>query len=84
MNMIPTPAMQSELAYMHYRYPDGKLVPRDHLHRKALVLDTEIDKEVQNFFNSGGAGMFANPLEYCRMKTQTRLPYGSRKQAAAR
>jgi CubicO group peptidase (beta-lactamase class C family) len=63
-NMFPTKSMKDNLAYMHFRYPDGKLVPRDHLHRHALVVSTPED--IKDTFNSGGAGMFARPREYAR------------------
>ncbi|KAH8646179.1 beta-lactamase [Xylariales sp. PMI_506] len=65
LNMFPTPSMKKNLAYMHYRRPDGVLVPRDHLHRHALVISTE--EEIASCFNSGGAGVFAKPQEYARV-----------------
>ncbi|KAJ0165676.1 Acyltransferase LovD [Colletotrichum tanaceti] len=64
-NMIPTPWMKAQLAYMHHRRPDGKLVTRDHLLHRPLMVQSE--EEVRGCFNSGGAGLFAKPQEYCRI-----------------
>ncbi len=65
MSMIPTPEMKAKLAYMHVREKDGTLRSRDHLLRTPLVIDPNNKEEVASLFNSGGAGMFANPHEYC-------------------
>lgn len=62
MSMFPTEEMKSKLAYMNHREHDGTLRPRDHLMRAPLVLSGE---EVTGCFNSGGAGMFAKPQDYC-------------------
>ena len=64
MSMIPTEEMKSKLAYMNHREYDGTMRPRDHLMRAPLVLSSN---EEAGYFNSGGAGMFANPQEYCSM-----------------
>jgi len=56
--------MKAHLAYMHQRAPDGTLSGRDHLLRLPLTLQTEEEK--RRCFNSGGAGCFAKPQEYCR------------------
>jgi CubicO group peptidase (beta-lactamase class C family) len=64
MNMIPTEPMKNKLAYMHFKGPDGKLEPRDHLLRRPLVISSP--QETAGCFNSGGAGMFAKPGEYAR------------------
>lgn len=63
--MIPSHDMRQRLAYMNHRNPDGTLSPRDHLLRAPLVVDLENDTEVARVFNSGGAGIFAKPQEYC-------------------
>ena len=63
MSMFPTKDMKSRLAYMHVRESDGTLRTRDHLYRQPLVCETEAD--ISRCFNSGGAGMFAKPQEYC-------------------
>ena len=68
MSMIPSPEMRTKLAYMHAREKSGALRPRDHLLRLPLVVDATDKAEVAAVFNSGGAGMFANPQEYCSMK----------------
>lgn len=65
MSMIPSQDMRSRIAYMHQRDADGTLRPRDHLQRLPLVVDPDNSAEVARVFNSGGAGMFARPQEYC-------------------
>ncbi|CAI0642421.1 unnamed protein product [Colletotrichum noveboracense] len=66
-NMIPTPSMKAQLAYMHYKNPEGKITVRDHpLHRSLIAQSPE---EIANTFNSGGAGLFAKPSEYARILT---------------
>lgn len=65
MSMIPTPEMRAKLAYMHAREKDGTLRPRDHLLRSPLVVNPNDSAAVKAVFNSGGAGMFAKPQEYC-------------------
>ncbi|OHE90712.1 beta-lactamase [Colletotrichum orchidophilum] len=64
-NMIPTPSMKAQLAYLHYKRPDGKVVPRDHLLHRPLIVQSE--EEIRGCFNSGGAGIFAKPQEYTRI-----------------
>jgi CubicO group peptidase (beta-lactamase class C family) len=65
MSMIPSREMREKLAYMHSRDADGTLQPRDHLLRLPLVVDPDNESETSRVFNSGGAGMFAKPQEYC-------------------
>ncbi|KAI1857465.1 hypothetical protein JX265_011200 [Neoarthrinium moseri] len=67
MSMIPTKEMRSKLAYMHARDKDGKLRPRDHLLRMPLIVDPDDATQTSKVFNSGGAGMFAKPQEYCKI-----------------
>ena len=62
--MFPDKAMRSKLAYMHQREQDGTVRVRDHLQRLPLVIDPDNKDEVASIFNSGGAGMFAQPQEY--------------------
>jgi CubicO group peptidase (beta-lactamase class C family) len=69
MSMIPTEEMRSRLAYMNHRDHDGTLRPQDHLLRAPLVVDLGNQAEVKRVFNSGGAGMFAKPQEYCSTLT---------------
>ncbi|KAI3604715.1 beta-lactamase family protein [Moniliophthora roreri] len=64
-NMFPTESMKRNLVYMNFRGVDGKLVPEDHLLRKSLVAQTK--EEIASTFNSGGAGCFAKPQEYCQI-----------------
>lgn len=66
-NMFPTEEMKKNLAYMHLRVADGKLVrrPDGHLNQRPLqVLSEEEKKEV---LNAGGAGCFARPNQYCQI-----------------
>lgn len=65
-SMIPTQEMRSKIAYMHAREKDGTLRPRDHLQRIPLVINPNDKAQVASVFNSGGAGMYAKPQEYCR------------------
>lgn len=65
MSMLPNHGMRRKLAYMNSRSPDGSLRARDHLLRAPLVVDLDNEAEVTRVFNSGGAGMFAKPQEYC-------------------
>ncbi|KAI9368720.1 beta-lactamase/transpeptidase-like protein [Aspergillus egyptiacus] len=67
MSMIPTRDMRRRLAYMNFRTPEGTLRPRDHLLRAPLVVDPDDEAEVARVFNSGGAGMFAKPQDYCKV-----------------
>lgn len=65
MSMFPNKDMRNRLAYMHTRDPDGTIRPRDHLLRIPLVINPDNEFETRLVFNSGGAGMFAKPQEYC-------------------
>ncbi|KAL2841674.1 beta-lactamase/transpeptidase-like protein [Aspergillus pseudoustus] len=67
MSMIPNKDMRSRLAYMNFRDSEGKLRGRDHLLRLPLVVDPDNEDEVKRVFNSGGAGMFATPGDYCKV-----------------
>lgn len=64
LTMFPTEQMKKHLVYMHQRGTDGKLSRRDHLQRRNLTATTA--EQQKAIFNSGGAGMFAKPQEYCR------------------
>lgn len=63
-SMFPTESMKARLAHMHFRNADGSLSPYVHIHRRPLIVSTEAEKEA--CLNSGGAGCFASPREYCR------------------
>ncbi|KAJ6109266.1 hypothetical protein N7486_001500 [Penicillium sp. IBT 16267x] len=67
MSMIPSHDMRRRLAYMNSRSSGGTLRARDHLLRAPLVVDPDNKAEVARVFNSGGAGMFAKPQEYCKV-----------------
>ncbi|CAG1960200.1 unnamed protein product [Fusarium graminearum] len=69
MSMLPDKEMRSKLAYMHQRDQDGKLRIRDHLQRLPLVIDPDNKAEAASVFNSGGAGMFAQPQQYGKILT---------------
>lgn len=69
-SMIPTPMMKDKLAYMHQRDSTGRIHPRDHLLRRPLIVDDEID--VKSLFGSGGAGCFSTPQDYCRVFLSSR------------
>lgn len=71
--MIPTKSMKSKLAYMNQRNPNGSLMSRDHLLRRPLVVESA--EEISSCFNSGGAGCFAKPRDYCREPLSTLRRY---------
>ncbi|ETI26882.1 hypothetical protein G647_09981 [Cladophialophora carrionii CBS 160.54] len=64
-SMFPNAQMKARLAYMNARTPDGQLQPRDHLLHRPLVVESEQD--IATCVNSGGAGAFALPREYCQI-----------------
>ncbi|KAK0903028.1 hypothetical protein LTS16_010915 [Friedmanniomyces endolithicus] len=64
-SMFPTASMKANLAYMNGRGPDGVLFPRDHLLHRPLVVSDQADMD--RCCNSGGAGCFAKPQEYCQI-----------------
>lgn len=63
-NMYPTPEMRKSFAYMQQTDANGSTMTRDHLYRRPLKAETDAEKKA--IFNSGGAGCFARPVEYCR------------------
>lgn len=65
MSMIPSLDMRRRLAYMNAKNSDGTLRARDHPLRAPLVVDPDNEAEVARILNSGGAGLFAKPQEYC-------------------
>jgi len=62
---FPNKEMRDNIMTMMQRYPDGHAEERDHVYRRALLAETE--EEQKNIFNSGGAGCFAKPSEYCQV-----------------
>ncbi|KAF1344882.1 beta-lactamase family protein [Delphinella strobiligena] len=64
-SFFPTKTMKSRLVHMHQRATDGTLTHRDHLLRQPLVIESDAD--IRRTFNSGGAGCFAKPQDYCRV-----------------
>ncbi|PLB36235.1 serine hydrolase domain-containing protein [Aspergillus candidus] len=67
MSMIPSLDMRRRLAYMNAKNSDGTLRARDHPLRAPLVVDPDNEAEVAPILNSGGAGLFAKPQEYCKV-----------------
>ena len=65
-NMLPTPEMKKELAYMHQKWPgQTESEERDHMLREPIIAETDQDKD--RLFQSGGAGCFAKPAEYVQV-----------------
>jgi len=64
-SFFPTPHMRSNIATMLQRAPSGTTSVRDHAYRRALL--AESGHERKHIFNSGGAGCFAKPIEYCQI-----------------
>lgn len=62
-SMFPDEDMKNRLAYMHQK-ENGKIRGRDHVLRRPLMA---IEKDRADIYNSGGAGCFARPLEYCEI-----------------
>lgn len=65
MSMIPSQDMRSRLVHMHARAKDGTLKARNHLLQAPLAIDPNDEVQTRTIFNSGGAGMFAKPQEFC-------------------
>lgn len=63
-SMFPTAEMLKNLAYFHFKHHDGTVTEQDHTLRRSLMARTP--EERARIFNSGGAGIFARPVEYCR------------------
>lgn len=70
-SMFPTDEMLKNLVYMHYKAPDGTVTEQDHLLRRSLQAKTP--EERARIFNSGGAGCFAKPVEYCSTYTRASI-----------
>lgn len=65
-NMLPTPEMKKNLAYMHQRWPGSSgSEERDHIYREPIIAESDEDKK--KIFHSGGAGAFAKPTEYVQV-----------------
>ncbi|KAK7519094.1 beta-lactamase/transpeptidase-like protein [Phyllosticta citriasiana] len=64
-SLFPTEEMEKNLAIMHQKYPDGSIVQQNHPMRRSLTARTP--EERADIFNSGGAGCFAKPVEYCQI-----------------
>ncbi|TID13495.1 Transcription initiation factor TFIID subunit 6 [Venturia nashicola] len=64
-SFFPSQHMRDNITTMLQRAPSGETTERDHLYRRALLASTEHEKK--HIFNSGGAGAFAKPAEYCQI-----------------
>ncbi|KKY19967.1 putative beta-lactamase family protein [Diplodia seriata] len=64
-SMFPTDDMLKRLVYLHQKHPDGSVTEQDHLLRRGLMAKTP--EERARIVNSGGAGCFAKPVEYCQI-----------------
>lgn len=64
-SMFPTEEMMKNLVYLHYKAPDGTVTEGDHGLRRSLQAKTP--EERARIINSGGAGCFAKPVEYCQI-----------------
>ncbi|BDD62295.1 hypothetical protein MPDQ_006718 [Monascus purpureus] len=64
-SMFPNASMKANLAFMNQRDASGQLSRRDHLLRRPLLVESA--EEIRGCFNSGGAGCFAKPQEYCQI-----------------
>ncbi|KAF2738435.1 beta-lactamase/transpeptidase-like protein [Polyplosphaeria fusca] len=62
--MFPDKEQQKNLAYMHQRSPEGVMIERDQLARRALNATKESSKTI---FHSGGAGLWSKPTEYVKI-----------------
>ncbi|KAH8694311.1 beta-lactamase/transpeptidase-like protein [Talaromyces proteolyticus] len=64
---FPTTAMKEKLVYLHDRLSDGKVDIRQdgHLYRRPLVAQGKED--MKDIVNSGGAGLFSNPEDFCEI-----------------
>ncbi|KAF5598144.1 beta-lactamase transpeptidase [Fusarium pseudoanthophilum] len=64
---FPTKEMKENLAFIHRRRLDGsvRLYEHGHLFRKPLMASADTSRET--ILNSGGAGLFSNPVEYCKI-----------------
>ncbi|GIK00368.1 hypothetical protein Aspvir_004391 [Aspergillus viridinutans] len=62
-SMFAPASMKEKLIHMNQRDPQGHISGREHLFRRPLTVQTSED--IKTCFNSGGAGCFAKPQEYC-------------------
>ena len=63
-SMFPNQHMRENLVALNWRDVNGKVTEGDHLLRRSIFLADEPDVQ-KRVFNSGGAGCFAKPREYC-------------------
>lgn len=70
-SLFPTEAMKNKFAFMHQKQSDGTYIGQEPLLRAPLIAKTQHDKK--HVVNSGGAGAFTTPEEYCREFSLTSL-----------
>ncbi|KAL8690009.1 MAG: hypothetical protein Q9218_004442, partial [Villophora microphyllina] len=63
-SFFPSAEMKKNLAHMHQKDANGKIMERDHLLRRPLIVDGD---DIAKTYNSAGAGCFARPAEYCEI-----------------
>ncbi|KAI9659751.1 MAG: hypothetical protein M1831_003649 [Alyxoria varia] len=68
LSCFPTKSMRENLVSMSQREKDGSARDSDHLQRRPIFLADEQDVS-KKIFNSGGAGLFGKPVEYCQILT---------------
>lgn len=66
---FPTQEAKENLAYVHTRHTDGSLGLFEHGHPFRAPLVASTPEEVKATINSGGAGLFSNPREFCKILT---------------
>lgn len=64
MAFLPTQHMRENLVHAQQILPDGSVCEIDHPSRRAIFMADEPDAK-EKIFQSGGAGLFAKPHEYC-------------------
>lgn len=62
--MFPGEEMMKHLVHLHAKHPNDTVTEQDHVLRRSLMAKTP--EERARIMNSGGAGCFAKPVEYCR------------------
>ena len=66
-SFFPSTEMKKKLAYLHQRAPDGHIEVREHGHVLRRPLMASTPEKIKATVNSGGAGIFGTPSEYCEI-----------------
>ncbi|KAF1913693.1 beta-lactamase/transpeptidase-like protein [Ampelomyces quisqualis] len=64
-SFFPAKEVQKNIAHMHQRDGEGKLSEREHLFNDCWK--QESPEQQEEFFQSGGAGLWSNPKEYVKI-----------------